>query len=104
MDIDNQRINPKKVVVKSGESASFSCHSHTPVSWTFEGNKLWPSNVKFFDHILIITAVYKINEGFYLCQGETNQLALEGLQRTYQRFYAKSFLWLRGKLYVFLID
>ncbi len=90
-------------MAKIGDTVFIICNSRSPVHWNFNGNKPKLSNVNFFDYnyTLIIVNASKLNEGYYYCQGETNTLALEGLQRKYQQFHARSLLLIRSKFLLY---
>ncbi len=89
-------------MVNVGGTVRFVCNSRSPVHWDFNENDIklsTMSNFEIHDHntTLVINDVNQLNVGYYYCQGETNELALKGLQIKYQIFYAKSPLWIRGE-------
>ncbi len=107
-NVDNQFIDPKEIVADQGVTIQFTCSSHSQVYWALSLTDFIPleNNVIVLpNNTILIKNVQKINQGKYYCRGKTFKPAQEGVKKKFIDYYARAFLWLRGKmlLYYYLV-
>ncbi len=77
------RIKPRVLLLREGDTATFTCHSENEVTWKFKSRVLpadnyFKHNIEIDDpdvseHTVKIRYVTKDYEGIYTCEGEEDE-------------------------------